>query len=245
VRVAPPILRPGQWTSISCDDQADVGPVSEPQDCRPSTQSQAFNAINDQETLPDGLPTPRRRAADESPEGVPPTHRLGKGPDFANSSRFHSAPFQRRPVNRSTGPRFHFAPLHRLKSSKTGCPGAVSAKVSPSPISRQAAHQGLAKTFALTTPPTSVRPLPLRASRWPYACPPPARRRPASHPAGTSRQNAAPRPVDGHNIDKLRVRRGIGSAIRSLRTTPVCCHSPPHFRGPRQATPKTGPRRQA
>ena len=58
---------------------------------------------------------------------LPPTHRLGKGPDFANSSRFHSAPFQRRPVNRSTGPRFHSAPLHRLKSPKTGCPGAASA----------------------------------------------------------------------------------------------------------------------
>ena len=35
------------------------------------------------------------------------THRLAFRPDFANSSRFHSAPFQRRPVNRSTGPRFH------------------------------------------------------------------------------------------------------------------------------------------
>jgi hypothetical protein len=29
------------------------------------------------------------------------------GSDFANSSRFHSAPFHRQPVNRSTGPRFH------------------------------------------------------------------------------------------------------------------------------------------
>jgi hypothetical protein len=38
---------------------------------------------------------------------LPTTHRLGMGPDFANSSRFRSAPFQRRPVNRSTGPRFH------------------------------------------------------------------------------------------------------------------------------------------
>jgi hypothetical protein len=57
---------------------------------------------------------------------LPTTHRLAFGPDFANSSRFHSAPFQRQPVNRSTGPRFHSAPLHRLKSSKTGCPGAMS-----------------------------------------------------------------------------------------------------------------------
>ena len=70
---------------------------------------------------------------------LPPTHRLGYGPDFANSSRFHSAPFQRQPVNRSTGPRFHSTPLHRLKSSKTGCPGAVSAKAfakSPQPAGR-------------------------------------------------------------------------------------------------------------
>ena len=145
---------------------------------------------------------------------LPTTHRLRKGPDFANSSRFHSAPFQRRPVNRSTGPRFHSAPLHRLKSSKTGCPGAMSAAVSPSPISRQAAHQGLAETSALTTPPTSVRPLPLRASRWPYACPPPARRRPPSHPAVRSRHNAAPRPVDGHNIDKLRA--GVAQGVQSV-----------------------------
>jgi hypothetical protein len=71
--------------------------------------------------------TPNPTPADESPEGVPPTHRLRIGPDFANSSRFHAAPFQRQPVNLSTGPRFHSAPLHRLKSSKTGCPGAASA----------------------------------------------------------------------------------------------------------------------
>jgi hypothetical protein len=58
---------------------------------------------------------------------VPPTHRLVLGPDFADSSRFHSVPFQRQPVNRSTGSRFHFTPLHRLKSPKTGCPGAMSA----------------------------------------------------------------------------------------------------------------------
>jgi hypothetical protein len=53
---------------------------------------------------------------------LPTTHRLAFGPDFANSSRFHSTPFQRRPVNHSTGPRFHSTPLHRLKSPKTGRP---------------------------------------------------------------------------------------------------------------------------
>jgi hypothetical protein len=188
---------------------------------------------------------PKPLTADESPEGVPPTHRLTRWPDFANSSRFHYAPFQRRPVNRSTGPRFHSTPLHRLKSSKTGCPGAMRAAVSPSPLSRQAAHQGLTETSALMSPPISVRPLTFRASRWPYACPPAARRRPASYPAGRSRHSAAPRPVAGHSIDKLRVRSGTSLAIRSLRTIAVCYHMPPRFRGPRQATPKTGPRRQA
>ena len=34
---------------------------------------------------------------------LPTTPRLRWGSDFAHSSRFHSAPFQRRPVNRSTG----------------------------------------------------------------------------------------------------------------------------------------------
>jgi len=53
---------------------------------------------------------------------LPTTHRLVLGPDFANSTRLHSAPFQRRPVKHSTGPRFHSAPFHRLKSSKTGRP---------------------------------------------------------------------------------------------------------------------------
>jgi hypothetical protein len=60
--------------------------------------------------------------ADESPEAASTDTSAGWGPDFADSSRFHSAPFQRRPVNRSTGPRFHSAPFHRLKSSKTGRP---------------------------------------------------------------------------------------------------------------------------
>jgi hypothetical protein len=36
---------------------------------------------------------------------LPTAHRLGTGPDFASSSQCHSAPFQRRPVNNSTGPR--------------------------------------------------------------------------------------------------------------------------------------------
>ena len=53
---------------------------------------------------------------------LPTTYRLVLGPDFANSSRFHSAPFQRRPVNLSTGPRFHCSPFHRLKSPKIGKP---------------------------------------------------------------------------------------------------------------------------
>ena len=46
-------------------------------------------------------------AADESPKAAFNDTSAGLGPDFADSSRFHSAPFQRRPVNHSTGPRFH------------------------------------------------------------------------------------------------------------------------------------------
>jgi hypothetical protein len=56
------------------------------------------------------------------------------------------------------------------------------------------------KLSALTAPPKSVRPLPIRASRWPDACPPPTRRQPPSHPAFRSPNSAAPRPdqVPGH-----------------------------------------------
>jgi len=60
-----------------------------------------------------------------------PTHRLGEGPAFANSSRFHSASFQRQPVSDSTGPRLHSTPLHRLKSSNLGNPRTMSTKISP------------------------------------------------------------------------------------------------------------------
>ena len=135
--------------------------------------------------------------ADESPEGVPPTHRRGKGPDFANSSRFHSAPFQRRPVNLSTGPRFHAAPFHRLKSPKTGCPGAVSAGAftkSHQPASRAS---GPCRNFRPHDTPNISLTSAIWASRWPYACPPTTRRRLASHLAAISRNNAAPRPDQG------------------------------------------------
>jgi hypothetical protein len=71
-----------------------------------------------------------------------------------------------------------------------------------------------AKAFAHTAPPKSVRPLPLRVSRWPDACLPPAaaaqaaavthqpnapvspdrrhRRRPRPRPGGNHRENATP-----------------------------------------------------
>ena len=153
------------------------------------------------------------------------THRLVLGPDFADSSRFHSAPFQRQPVNRSTGPRFHSPPLHRLKSPKTGCPGAMSAEVSPSPLSRQAAHQGLAETSALTAPPKSVRPLPLRASRGPHACPPPTRRRPPSHPVVRSQNIAAPRPDQRTAPDDLRASAAQGLQIRIFYPLSTCIFS--------------------
>ncbi len=46
-------------------------------------------------------------SADESPEAASNDTSAGEGPDFANSGRFRAAPFQRQPVNHSTGPRFH------------------------------------------------------------------------------------------------------------------------------------------
>jgi hypothetical protein len=54
--------------------------------------------------------------ADESPEAASNDTSAGEGPDFANSSRFHSAPFQRQPVNCSTGPAlpFHSVPPSQI-----------------------------------------------------------------------------------------------------------------------------------
>jgi hypothetical protein len=139
----------------------------------------------------------RPRNADESQTPSPPRPIGCGGPDFANSSRFHSAPFQRRPVNRSTGPRFHSAPFHRPESSKTGCPGAVSAGAFAKSLQPTSRASGPCQNSRPHVAPKSVRPLPLRARRWPDACPPPARRRPPSHPAVRSRRNAAPRPGKG------------------------------------------------
>ena len=174
------------------------------------------------------------------PEGVPPTHRLGKGPDFANSSRLLAAPFQRRASgrrkdvhqprhpgdlissaivsNRLTlhhsafsiciGPRFHACRAVALRRRVRAVPPSQIAEdrlprrrergsFRQVPSAGRPRIRALAKLPALTPPPTSVRPLPLRASRWPYACPPPARRRPPSHPAAISRKSAAPRPGEG------------------------------------------------
>jgi hypothetical protein len=44
---------------------------------------------------------------DQSPEAASTDTPAVAGPDFADSSRFHSGPFQRQPVNLSTGPRLH------------------------------------------------------------------------------------------------------------------------------------------
>jgi hypothetical protein len=126
---------------------------------------------------------------------LPTTHRLAFGPDFANSSRFHSTPFQRRPVNHSTGPRFHSTPLHRLKSPKTGRPRRHERA-----SFRQVPSAGRPRIRVLPKLPPSQRPQnqsdlwPVQASRGPYACPPPTRRRPPSHPAARSRNSTAPPP---------------------------------------------------
>ena len=102
------------------------------------------------------------------------THRLVLGPDFADSSRFHSAPFQRQPVNRSTGPRFHSAPLHRLKSSRTGFPWlGESGNFRKVPSAGRPRIRAFSKLPALTTPPGISLTSDNRASRWPYASPSP------------------------------------------------------------------------
>ena len=110
------------------------------------------------------------------------------GPDFANSSRFRSAPFQRRPVNRSTGPRFHSMPFHRLKSPKTGSRATASASAfakSPQPAGPAS---GPCRIFCPHIAPKSVRPLPLRASRSPCVAPKPPKR---SYPFGLYRRSSS------------------------------------------------------
>ena len=76
----------------------------------------------------------------------------------SDSEIIRESTFQRQPVNRSTGSRFHSTPILRLNSSNRQLPTPSARKLSPSPVSRQA-HQGLAETSALTVPPKSVRPL--------------------------------------------------------------------------------------
>ena len=166
--------------------------------------------------------------ADESPEGVPPTHRQRKGPDFANSSRFHSAPFQPGPVNHSTGPRFHPAPLHRLKPSKTGCPGALSAEAfakSHQPASRAS---GPCRNFrphdAPNIRPTSAAPGKPLALRLPAARQATALVSPGPSEVGRTRPRA---PLMATTLTSSAPGMAQGVRYRNLRTTPVCCQSPP------------------
>jgi hypothetical protein len=163
------------------------------------------------------------------------TQRLVLGPDFANSSRFHSAPFQRQPVNRSTGPRLHYAAFHRLKSSKTGKPRrheSESFAKSPQPAGRAL---GLPETSALTTPPTSAWPLPPGQADGLTPAPQPSRRRPASHPAVRSQNSAAPRPDHDCPPDWICHRRQLargtgrsGLATHSVAQMAIICSMPPH-----------------
>jgi hypothetical protein len=79
--------------------------------------------------------------ADESPEAASNDTSAGEGPDFANSSRFHSAPFQRQPVNCSTGPALPFhsvtpsqiaedrLPRHRERVSFRQVPSAGESRI--------------------------------------------------------------------------------------------------------------------
>ena len=166
----------------------------------------------------------------------------GEGPDFANSSRFHSAPFQRQPVNRSTGPRFHacravawrrrvhsVTPSQIVEERLPRCRERVSFRQVPS--------AGRPRIRALPKLPPSRRPQnqsdhwPVRASRWPYACPPARRRRPPSHPTARSRNIAAPHPAKGQR------------SLRSIPAPPVTSATGPRFHSApfhRLKSPKTG-----
>ena len=133
------------------------------------------------------------------------THRLVLGPDFANSSRFHSAPFQRQPVNRSTGPRFHSHSVTPSQIAEDRLPRRRE-RVS----FRQVPSAGRPRIRALPKLPPSRRPQNqsdlCRSGQAAGLTPArqPARRRPPSHPAARSRNSAAPRPDNGHSLDQLR-----------------------------------------
>jgi hypothetical protein len=77
--------------------------------------------------------------ADEPPKAASNDTSAGFGPDFANSSRFYCAPFQRRSA----------ASNRRRQAAPAPC----ARELSPNLIRRQAPHPSLDETTAITSPP--------------------------------------------------------------------------------------------
>jgi len=155
---------------------------------------------------------------------LPATHRLGKGPDFANSCRFHFAPFQhrryrqppqppsqppprppRRSGNRSTSPRFHAC---RAVAWRRRVHSATPSQIVEDRLPRrhervsfrQVPSAGRPRIRALPKLPPSQRPQ-IQSDLWPVRAKPLALRLPARHkatarvsPCRQKSARAAPRP---------------------------------------------------
>jgi len=88
--------------------------------------------------------------------------------------------------------------------------------------------------------PESVRPLPSGQAAGLAACPPPARRRPTSHPAARSQESAATRPEEGQRNDLLcaGLARGLQNPAYAQRSVSLNCR--PDVREPGAATLSPG-----
>ena len=92
-------------------------------------------------------------------------------------------------------------------------PGIVGAKAFAKPHQPAGRASGPLRNFRPHNAPKISLTSDNQASRWPNACPPPFRRRPASHLAVRSQESAAPRP-DRVGIISLRFIMGKSSVLR-------------------------------
>jgi hypothetical protein len=194
------------------------------------------------ENAPHAIPGPPVSRQDHHPA----TPRLLLEPDFANSSRLHSAPFQRQPVNRTTGRRFHSAAFRRPDLPKTGRPGTVRAKAFAKSLQPASRASGPFRNVRPRVAPNVSLASATRAK-------PPAAASPARHQA-TARvspgrqtpehRGPAPRPRIATEWECF-----ASACHRECFPQPshnTCLlHLPPHCQGTRQATLSAGPRRQA
>jgi hypothetical protein len=193
---------------------------------------------------------------------LPPTHPLRTGPEFANSSRFHAASFQRRASGRRQDGHQQRHPGDLISSATVSNrltihhlafiiqhlyrPALPFDSVPPSQIAedrlprrheresfRQVPSAGTPRIRALAKLPPSRRPQNqsdlCRSGQ--AAGLTPARHLPGDGPHLTQPAQvgkARPRaPARASSLDELRAGVAQGMQYRSLRTTPVCCHSPP------------------